>query len=514
MNDHSSCPAFDTPRLVFKKKLHKKWNDVVNELRGVLESMANDPTIEGKGDAFFGSIGCNRFGGPPCFSPMKIIDTSVQTEDSCAPPWGVIPEHVALSPDCSTTKGKSPFYCMCSNEPRAPSKKKMDIQKRMEINSQTGTIEAHSPIVPRSCQVRWIEMRSPVFEDDNANQVSLTGDYVGRSRIRDDALKRLLQILHIEVLEGILRAKDRIDGLCSPRHNFLSSFLKLGREKQLKPSQYATDKATSSADFRHAYSHYQFNDKWMDLAIDCLGRLKTKVLLGISNQPDLPHARKYIYEQVKRFFVQLTTEEHLIPSEYVPIIIAITKLLFNENCQCNEQAIEATQLLLVLLRDDYREHLMQLLRFMQHVAAQQSEPLTQNNTNENIAIRDLLSIVVKAKADDQREVRFWLRFVLKNFSSICHAFPLFEKDIFELAVGSSENAYCCTVTLDKYEQQTASVSEKELTRMVVSVMRSGSLSHNEKVRWLSKFKQEYPQLYYGKFSFLEERFSKARVFSV
>ncbi|KHJ45054.1 hypothetical protein D918_04865 [Trichuris suis] len=68
--------------------------------------------------------------------------------------------------------------------------------------------------------------------------------------MRDDALKKLLQILNIEVLEGILRAKDRIDGLCSPQHSFLPSILKLGREKQLSSAQYMKDKEIRSFEFR------------------------------------------------------------------------------------------------------------------------------------------------------------------------------------------------------------------------------------------------------------------------
>ncbi|KHJ45053.1 hypothetical protein D918_04864 [Trichuris suis] len=251
----------------------------------------------------------------------------------------------------------------------------------------------------------------------------------------------------------------------------------------------------------------------MDLAISCLGRVKTKILLGISNQPDLPHARKYIYDQVKRFYEQLTSEERLIPSEYVPIIVAITKLLFNESGRCNEQAIEASQLLLVLLRDDYRERLMELLRFMHYVAAKEDDLLSQSTTNENIVVKDLLSIVVKAKSESQREVRFWLRFVVKNFDSISRALRLFESDIFERAILSSEAEFCRTVKMGEYEQQTAAVSEKELVKMVITVMRSDALSHTEKVRWLSKFKQEYPQLYKSRFPFLEERFSKTRIFS-
>ncbi|CDW58460.1 hypothetical protein TTRE_0000677701 [Trichuris trichiura] len=331
--------------------------------------------------------------------------------------------------------------------------------------------------------------------------------------MRDDALKKLLQILNIEVLEGILRAKDRIDGLCSPQHSLLPSFLKLGREKQLNSAQYMRDKEIRSFQFSHANSPYQFNDPWMDLAISCLGRVKTKILLGISNQPDLPHARKYIYDQVKRFYEQLTSEERLIPSEYVPIIVAITKLLFNESVRCSEQAIEASQLLLVLLRDDFRDRLMELLRFMHYVAAKEDDLLSQSTTNENIVVKDLLSIVVKVKSESQREVRFWLRFVVKNFDSIFRALRIFESDIYEQAIVSSEGEFCRTIKVGEYEQQTAAVSEQELVKMVITVMRSNALSHVEKVRWLNNFKQEYPQLYKSKFPFLEERFSKTRIFS-
>ncbi|KHJ45055.1 hypothetical protein D918_04866 [Trichuris suis] len=129
MNDNSNFCLFETPRQPFKtalweakrfillEKTNSKWNDVIKELRVVLEGMKNEITANGKTGGCPHSNGRHHCWGT---EPSPSVKAALrQIEDNCAATWSATMQCQVLSPDCSSCKSNSPFYRIGSNEPNA-----------------------------------------------------------------------------------------------------------------------------------------------------------------------------------------------------------------------------------------------------------------------------------------------------------------------------------------------------------------------------------------------------------
>ncbi|KRX50923.1 DEP domain-containing protein 7 [Trichinella murrelli] len=303
--------------------------------------------------------------------------------------------------------------------------------------------------------------------------------------VQEKALQELLQIVEIPMVDGILLPDcSLLDESCHEEKNFFKRYMPFSERK----------KATMTRDI-------QFQDTWLNLAVKCLPEFDLSNFKDILNKSDLHSQRIYIYDKVRNYFKKHAKDHLLLPAEYEDIVLQISSLASKEYNFLGK-ALKATQLMFTLLPPERRKLPFRLLEFLAHVCTNETVPLNPKESNENQILHDFKDSFFKCTAKNQDKTMIWIRFAVANWKSICEYPNRFENEFLESCRSNNKEAYCSQITKNQYQAEKCYYSATELVKMIPSVMTDNSLTSDEKLTFLTKFKKEYPELYNANFHYL------------
>ncbi|XP_046560281.1 DEP domain-containing protein 1A-like isoform X2 [Haliotis rubra] len=244
---------------------------------------------------------------------------------------------------------------------------------------------------------------------------------------------------------------------------------------------------------------------WAMSAMKCLARWPEKV---DDNLPSYPGFEKDVFGVVKDYFCGLA--EPLMTFEMYEVITNV----FVGSEDTEERTRRALRLVCLLLPPANRRRLQLLLKLMYKMCHNQELCLDRTQTTRQLLLDTFTRTILSSheEADmDELLVRQIVSFLIDNYAEIMTA-PLDLKVAVEERLKDMQkpqivyspgdpalSRYCTQVSMEKYESQKLSSSQKALADLLEEIIADQSMSIKDKKKRLKQFSKTYPSLYYRRF---------------
>ncbi|XP_072511778.1 DEP domain-containing protein 4 isoform X2 [Notamacropus eugenii] len=302
---------------------------------------------------------------------------------------------------------------------------------------------------------------------------------------KEQTLLRLLQLIHLPVLESILEPPIK------------NQNVQLNREEDLIISNTCLDREVI-----HGLSLSEI-DNWLNAAIECLEYFPDQLIVMVSQQlvqntneeTKLNIHKKIFFDVIVKYYNQ--ERECLLNDSYSDVHSGIIELLEKGK---RAEALEASQLYLRLLFPNTREELRRLLTFMAIASDPHGYKLQKQYDNRTVVMKMLTKAVLQNKSLSKGQTEQLVQFLLENHCELLKT-PLNLLDLVSRKVKSllhgedpdliSGFTFCQRLTHEEYEGQKQRTSE-ELQHLIWEINISSSIPFKQKKKLMKEFQKHHP----------------------
>ncbi|XP_051857625.1 DEP domain-containing protein 4 [Antechinus flavipes] len=302
---------------------------------------------------------------------------------------------------------------------------------------------------------------------------------------KEQTLLRLLQLIHLPILENILEPPVK------------NQNVHLKREEDLIISNTWLDR-----DVIHGLSLSEI-DSWLNAAIECLEYFPDQLLVMVSQQlvqntnedTKLNIHKKIFFDVIVKYYNQ--ERECLLNDNYSDVHSGIIELLENGK---RTEALEASQLYLRLLFPHIREELRRLLTFMAIASDPHGYKLQKQYDNATVVMKMLTKAVLQNKSFSKVQTEQLVQFLLENHCELLktplNLLDLVSRKFRSLLHGEDPDfisgfTFCQRLTLEDYEEQKQKTNE-QLQQLIREINISSSIPFKQKKKLIKEFQKHHP----------------------
>nr|XP_033808536.1 DEP domain-containing protein 4 [Geotrypetes seraphini] len=302
---------------------------------------------------------------------------------------------------------------------------------------------------------------------------------------KQQILVRLLQLIHLPVLENILESPSKAD----QRKTVI-------REEDLVVSNTFLDREVTQS------LKLPKLDRWLCAAVDCLEYFPDQQVVMLSQQLpqnteakiELDMHKKMLFEVLAKYYNQ--EREPFLHNHYLDIHSRILELLESGK---HTHALEALQLYIRLLAPNVREELRRLLTFMAAAAEPHSYKLQKQFENKQILIKTFTTAIIQNKALSKIQTEQLIQFLIENSSGLFQT-PLTLLELISTKLRSLQNGkdpdaisgftFCQRLTSQEFEEQ-ARQTTQHLQQLIHRIGLHPTLPLKQKRKLLKEFQKHH-----------------------
>ncbi|XP_063783910.1 DEP domain-containing protein 4 [Pseudophryne corroboree] len=301
---------------------------------------------------------------------------------------------------------------------------------------------------------------------------------------KQQVMVRLLQLIHIPVLEEVLASPAKAD---YKKHftDFIVSNTFLDREILQTLSLPKLD-------------------RWLAAAVECLEYFPDEHIVTLSQQ--LSHSngdvenqdlcKKMLFEVIAKYYAH--ERGPFLDSRMVEILTGIVELLEHGK---RSQALEAVQLYLRLLMPKAREELRRLLMFMATASESDAYRLQKQFDNKVMVLKTFTKVIVNNPTVSKAQSEEFTMFLVNNSSDLFKT-PMELLDLVSTKLRCLQNGadpdvlsgftFCQRLTAEEYERQRFTNTRMEVKRLMELVDRSCTVPEKKKKKMMKEFQKYHP----------------------
>ncbi|XP_078662937.1 DEP domain-containing protein 7-like isoform X5 [Branchiostoma floridae x Branchiostoma belcheri] len=309
---------------------------------------------------------------------------------------------------------------------------------------------------------------------------------------KEMTLVKLLTIVELPLLDGIL-------SMCSEAKQ-----QRLNMRRGLVISNTC---CTASSDSDSDSIHYFLtHDPWITSGLACLDFMPENIGMKLSNAAaDTPDWKLSLYQAIADHYTHL--HEPLLTNRLFDVHVAVLTLIVKNKLA---QAVKALQLVLLLLPSESREELRRLLRFMALSSTNTQLVFHKQCDNRTSIRRAFTKAIVRNPVVGKGQTEQLVMYMVDNHREIFQIPPDL-KEAVEMKIQSLRSGvkpediplgvgYCKRITIQEYEAQAITETEKALVEMMNGILDHTKMSVKEKQRRLNDFWRHHPKIYAKFFS--------------
>ncbi|XP_044133312.1 DEP domain-containing protein 4 [Bufo gargarizans] len=303
---------------------------------------------------------------------------------------------------------------------------------------------------------------------------------------KQQVMVRLLQLVHIPVLEGILDPPVKAD---YKKHfaDFIVSNTFLDREilQTLNLPKL---------------------DGWLAAAVECLEYFPDEQIVMLSQQLSQTHGngenldlcKKMLFDVITKYYSQ--ERDPFLDCRMVHILLGIVELLENEK---QSQALEAVQLFLRLLLPQAREEFRRLITFMAAASQTDAYRLQKQFDNKPMVVKTFTKVIVHNPTVSRGQSEQFTAFLL-DYSSDLFKTPMELLDLVSTKLRSLQSGgdpddfsgftFCQRLTIKEYEAQRYNCTRSEIQRLIKLVDLS-SIPEKKKKKLMKDVQKYHPSTF-------------------
>ncbi|KAM3926105.1 DEP domain-containing protein 4 [Leptodactylus fuscus] len=301
---------------------------------------------------------------------------------------------------------------------------------------------------------------------------------------KQQVMVRLLQLVHIPVLEGVLESPVKAE---YKKHfaDFIVSNTFLDREilQTLNLPKL---------------------DRWLAAAVECLEYFPDEQIVTLSQQlsqsngngENLDLYKKMLFDVITKYYSQ--ERDPFLDCRMVQILLGIVELLENGK---QSQALESVQLFLRLLIPQAREEFRRLIIFMASASEPDAYKLQKQFDNKVIVLKTFTKVIVHNPTVSRGQSEQFTVFLLD------HSYDLFKTpmellDLVSTKLRSLQNGedpddlsgftFCQRLTIEEYETQRYTCTKREMQELIKMVGASFTIPEKKKKKLMKEFQKYHP----------------------
>ncbi|XP_030071245.1 DEP domain-containing protein 4 [Microcaecilia unicolor] len=305
---------------------------------------------------------------------------------------------------------------------------------------------------------------------------------------KQQILVRLLQLIHLPVLENILESPSKMD----QRKPII-------REEDLVVSNTFLDREVTQS------LKLPKLDRWLCAAVDCLEYFPDQQIVMLSQQLpqntedkiELDVHKKMFFDVLAKYYNQ--AREPFLHNHYVDTHSGILELLESEK---HAHALEALQLYIRLLAPNAREELRRLLTFMATAAEPQGYKLQKQFENKQVLIKTFTTAIIQNKALSKIQTDQLIQFLIENSSGLFQT-PLTLLELISTKLRNLQNGkdpdaisgftFCQRVTCQKFEEQRRQTTQ-HLQQLIHRISTHPTLPLKQKRKLFKEFQKHHVEV--------------------
>ncbi|XP_029455597.1 DEP domain-containing protein 4 [Rhinatrema bivittatum] len=302
---------------------------------------------------------------------------------------------------------------------------------------------------------------------------------------KQQILVRLLQLIHLPILENILESPSKTD-----------QRKKVIREDDLVVSNTFVEREVTQC------LNLPELDRWLCAAVDCLEYFPDQDIVMLSQQlpqntkdkTEVDAHKKMLFDVLAKHYNQ--EREPFLHSHYLDIHLGIIELLESGK---HAHTLEALQLYIRLLAPNAREELRRLLTFMAVAAEPQGYKLQKQFENKLVLIKAFTTAIVQNKALSKTQREQLIQFLMENASELFQT-PLTLLELVSTKLRSLQNGkdpdaisgftFCQPLTCQEFEEQRKQTTQ-QLQWLVHEIGTHPTLPVKQKRKLLKEFQKHH-----------------------
>ncbi|XP_075716191.1 DEP domain-containing protein 4 [Rhinoderma darwinii] len=301
---------------------------------------------------------------------------------------------------------------------------------------------------------------------------------------KQQVMVRLLQLIHIPVLEGILDSPVKAD---YKKHfpDLIVSNTFLDRE------------ILQSLNLPKM-------DAWLAAAVECLEYFPDEQIVMLSQQlsqtngngENLDLYKKMLFEVITKYYSQ--ERDPFLDCRMIKILMGIIELLENRK---QSQALEAVQLFLRLLMPQAREEFRRLIIFLVAASENDSYRLQKQFDNKIMVLKIFTKVIVLNPTVSRGQSEQFTLFLLDHSRDLFKT-PMELLDLVSTKLRSLQNGgdpdelsgftFCQRLTVKEYETQRYNYTGKEIQQLITMVDGSFAIPEKKKKKLMKEFQKFHP----------------------
>lgn len=304
---------------------------------------------------------------------------------------------------------------------------------------------------------------------------------------KQQVMVRLLQLIHIPVLEGILDSPVKADY-----------------------KKHFTDLIVSNT-FLDREILRTLNlpklDGWLAAAVECLEYFPDEQIVMLSQQlsetsgdaENLDSYKKMLFEVITKYYSQ--ERDPFLDCRMVQILLGIVELLENGK---QSQALEAIQLFLRLLKPQTREEFRRLMIFMTTASETDAYRLQKQFDNKVMVLKTFTKVIVHNPTVSRGQSEQFTMFLLDHSNDLFKT-PMELLDLVSTKLRSLQNGgdpddfsgftFCQRLSFKEYEAQRYIYTKREIQQLIKMVDSSFVLPEKKKKKLMKEFQKYHPSTF-------------------
>ncbi|KAG8578455.1 hypothetical protein GDO81_010501 [Engystomops pustulosus] len=301
---------------------------------------------------------------------------------------------------------------------------------------------------------------------------------------KQQVMVRLLQLIHIPVLEGILDSPVKAD--------YKKHFVDL-----IVSNTFLDREILQTLNLPKL-------DGWLAAAVECLEYFPDEQIVMLSQQlsqisrngENLDMYKKMLFEVITKYYTQ--ERDPFLDCRMVQILLGIIELLENGK---QSQALEAIQVFLRLLRPQAREEFRRLIIFLVTASEIDAYRLQKQFDNKVMVLKTFTKVIVQNPTVSKGQSEQITMFLLDHSSDLFKT-PMELLDLVSTKLRSLQNGgdpddlsgvtFCQRLSTHEYETQRYSYTRKEIQQLIKIVDGSFSLPEKKKKKLMKEFQKCHP----------------------
>ncbi|XP_077121692.1 DEP domain-containing protein 4 isoform X1 [Ranitomeya variabilis] len=301
---------------------------------------------------------------------------------------------------------------------------------------------------------------------------------------KQQVMVRLLQLIHIPVLEGILDSPVKAE---YKKHfaDFIVSNTFLDRE------------VLQTLNLPKL-------DRWLAAAVECLEYFPDEQIVMLSqelsqtngNGDNLDLYKKMLFDVITKYYSQ--ERDPFLDCRMVQILMGIVELLENGK---QSQALEAVQLFLRLLMPQAREEFRRLIIFLAAASEADAYRLQRQFDNKVIVLKTFTKVIVHNPTVSRGQSEQFTMFLLDHskdlFKTPMELLDLVSTKLRSLQSGEDPDdfsgfTFCELLTIKEYDAQRYDYTRREIHRLLIMVDGSSVIPEKKRKKLMKEFQKYHP----------------------